>query len=204
MLINCEVARVLQWFPLCNIDIKCSVADHRRACVLLSSLRSAYWNFQIELEYHPADFFGSARKEGGVHPWDVCGHWVLNTEDSLTVSSEWSSQAWLLYYYWLLITIQIKNIYFFQNPFVSFCTGCLAARQVVVFELDLKIILQVFEYQISIYPPKKPTTLFHGDSDLLCVVPGVVMMGLNHAAQFQLLKTSWNRLWRHSFVCLQE
>lgn len=72
----------------------------------------------------------------------------------------------------------------------SFCAGCLVDRQVVFFELVLNIILQMFEYQISSYPPKKVTTFIHGDSDLLSVVPGVVMMGLSHAAQFQLLKIS--------------
>lgn len=61
-------------------------------------------------------------------------------------------------------------------------------RQVVVFEMVWKIILETF--QISSYPPKKITTPILGDSkgDLLFVIPGVVTMGLSYAAQFQSLK----------------
>lgn len=86
----------------------------------------------------------------------------------------------------------------------SFSTGCVIDRQVVVFEMVWKIILETF--QISSYPPKKITTPILGDSkgDLLFVIPGVVTMGLSYAAQFQSLKIPWKMLWRHSFVSLQE
>lgn len=86
----------------------------------------------------------------------------------------------------LSVSSQARLLYgeiFFPNR-----SGCVVDRQVVVFELVLKIILETF--QISSYPPKKITTPILGDSkgDLLSVIPGVVMMGLSHAAQFQSLK----------------
>lgn len=184
MLIDCEVARELQWFPLCNVDVQFN-------CWALKSMWASLF-----LKNGLLKFPGWARIASS---WLICiskerrrdasldCHWVWNAEDPLTVSLKCASQ---------IVSSMEK---YFSRILVYRSCG-------VVFELVLKIILQISEYQTSSYPPKNIPTPILGDikSEFLSVISGEVMMGLRHAAQFQLLKISWNGLWRFSFVSLQE
>lgn len=134
MLINCEAARELQWFPLCNIDVQFNCRPQKSMCASLFP--------RISLLKFP----GWA---GIASSWLIWISKETTRGASLGCMSSLSLECRRCPYCQprVLITDQVTlwgNI----CP-ESLCVDCVVDRQLVVVELALKIILETFEYQIS-------------------------------------------------------
>ena len=179
----------------CVIQMYSSFADHWRACVLDSSLRSAYWNFQVGLRWPPGGLFGSARSSGMPGIGETMRGASLGCMLLLSLECRGCPHCQ---------PRVLDQITVWGNIFPgSLCTSHVVDRQLVVFDwVVFEKYFQTFEYQICSYPPKKMRNRSLGvtKGDVLSVIPGLVMMGPSHAAQFQLFKISWRRA-LEAFIC---
>lgn len=133
MLIDCEVARELQWFPLCNTDVQFN-------CWALKSVWASLF-LKISLLKFPG--------------WaSIASSWLIwisketrRTIPGLSLSLECRRCPYCQPQ--ILITDNCMGKYFSRILVYRSCG--------VVFQLVLKIILQMFEYQISSSPPKNIT-----------------------------------------------
>ena len=178
-----------------------SFAGHWRACVFDSSLRPAYWSFQLSyngLQVTYLDQQGAqvcqdkGSNEGCIPELHAIAEAWMQRMPSLFAYSARHRPGYCLGKY-----LSRSLVYKSCGSQAASCLWLSWFCKVFFRPLNIRFVV------IHQKKNKREPVVSELEGDLLSVVPGVVMMSPSHAAQFQLFKISWDRLSMHSFVSLQ-